>query len=58
LREKNIFRNLVIPGANRNLMPEHPTKPQILRDLERPSIYPFATLPIEDVERGLVLKQF
>lgn len=39
-------------------MPEYPTKSKRLRDFEKPSMYPFSTLPIDDVERGLVLKQF
>jgi len=39
-------------------MPNIPTKSERLRDLERPQIYPFQTLPIDDLERSLVLKQF
>jgi hypothetical protein len=29
-----------------------------LRDQERAAVYPFATLPVDDVERGLIMKAF
>ena len=57
-REIQIVQNLVIPGAHRHLMPSIPTKSKRLREFEKPQMYPFCTLPIEDVERGLVQKQF
>lgn len=58
LRERNALENLVLPGINRHLMPPVPTKSQRLRDAEKPQLYPFCTLPIEDVERSLILKAF
>ena len=58
VREKQIYKNLLVPGADRNMMPSVPTKSIRMRDMEKPQMYPFCTLPVEDVERGLVLKQF
>ena len=37
-------------------MPPVPEKSERLRNAERPEIYPFCSLPIEDVERGLKLQ--
>jgi hypothetical protein len=39
-------------------MPPVPAKSERLRDLERVGVYPFATLPIDEVERGLIMKAF
>ena len=39
-------------------MPPVALKSQRLRDQERASVYPFATLSVEEVERGLVMKAF
>jgi hypothetical protein len=36
LKEKNIYRNLIIPGAERQLMPQVPSKSDRLRELEKP----------------------
>ena len=58
-RLKHTLENLVLPGiSSRHLMPQVPLKSERLRDLERPGIYPFGTLPIEEMERGLIMKAF
>ena len=46
-----------LPGKDRNLMPAIPAKSKRSRDSEVPGFYPFCTLPIEDAERMLKLKQ-
>ena len=58
LREKRIFENLVLPGLNRHLMPQVPSKSERIREAEKPALYPFSTLPIEDAERALILRTF
>ena len=56
---KQALENLVLPGiSGRHLMPPVPAKSERLRDLERVGVYPFATLPIDEVERGLIMKSF
>jgi hypothetical protein len=55
-REKAAARNLVLPGCNRFMMPDVPSKSQRLRNFENPRFYPFSTLPIEDAERTMQLK--
>ena len=57
-REKEAARNLVLPGCDRHLMPEVPTKSQRLRDYENVQFYPFSTLPVEDAERTMQLRAF
>ena len=57
-REKNAARNLVLPGCNRFMMPDVPSKSLRLRNFENPQFYPFSTLPIEDAERTMQLKAF
>ncbi len=58
-RTKKALDNLVLPGiSQRHLMPPVPAKSQRLRDQERAAVYPFATLPIDDLERGLIMKAF
>lgn len=57
-REKEAARNLVLPGCNRFMMPDVPTKSKRLRDFENPQFYPFSTLPVEDAERTMQLKAF
>lgn len=58
-RSKHAVENLVLPGiSQRHLMPQVPLKSQRLRDMEKPALYPFATLPVDEVERGLVMKAF
>ena len=54
--EEEMVRNFLVPGAGRTFMPPVPEKSKRLRDAERPDIYPFCSLPIEDVERGLKLQ--
>jgi hypothetical protein len=58
LKEKSALENLVLPGINRHMMPPVPTKSKRIRDAERPQVYPFCILPVEDVERGIILKSF
>ena len=58
-KTKQALENLVLPGVSqRHLMPPVPAKSERLRDLERVGVYPFATLPIDEVERGLIMKAF
>jgi hypothetical protein len=57
-REKDAARNLVLPGCNRFMMPDVPSKSVRLRNYENPQFYPFSTLPIEDAERTMQLKAF
>lgn len=57
-REREVLKNLNLPGKERYLMPAIPTKSQRQRDSENPGFYPFCTLPITDAERMLLLKQF
>ena len=57
-REREVLKNLNLPGKERYLMPAIPTKSQRTRDAENPGFYPFCTLPITDAERMLLLKQF
>lgn len=56
-REKNAAVNLLLPGKERYMMPAVPNKSKRLRDFENPQFYPFSTLPIEDAERTMQLKQ-
>jgi hypothetical protein len=58
LREKNIIKNLLIPGKNRYLMPDIPSKSSRLREAEKPAIYPFSTLPVDDSERAQIMRAF
>ena len=57
-REKNAARGLVLPGCARHAMPEVPSKSERLRNIENPQFYPFSTLPIEDAERMMQLRDF
>ena len=57
-REREVLKNLNLPGKDRHLMPAIPTKSGRVRDAENPGFYPFCTLPITDAERMLLLKQF
>lgn len=57
-REKDVMKNLHLPGKERHLMPKVPTKSERTRNSENPAFYPFCTLPHEDAERMLMLKQF
>jgi len=56
-REKEAGRCIVLPGKDRTMMPPYAQKSKRLRDFENPQFYPFSTLPIEDAERTLQLKQ-
>ena len=56
--ERQMLANLNLPGKDRNLMPPIPTKSQRAREFENPGFYPFCTLPVNDAERMLLLKQF
>ena len=57
-RERNIFKNLLIPGKDRYMMPTVPSKSERLRNSEKPGLYPFCTLPVDDVERALIMRTF
>lgn len=57
-REREVLKNLNLPGKDRYLMPAISTKSKRTRDSENPGFYPFCTLPITDAERMLLLKQF
>ena len=57
-REKEAAKHLVLPGCNRFMMPDVPSKSERLRKFENPQFYPFSTLPIEDAERTMQLKAF
>jgi hypothetical protein len=54
--ESEILENIRIPGLNRANMPSIPEKSKLIRSFERPDMYPFLTLPVEELERGLMLK--
>ena len=38
-------------------MPAVPQKSSLLREAEKPEVYPFCTLPIEAMERGMIISQ-
>jgi len=53
------YRSMRMPGGtDRNDMPSIPEKSERIRRQERPQIYPFSTIPVEELERGMILKQF
>lgn len=54
--ELDILQNIKLPGIQRTLMPPVPEKSKRLWDFEKTRIYPFATLPIDELERGLVFE--
>ena len=56
--EHIITQSLVVPGIRRFLMPAIPSKSFSLRDAERPVIYPFSSLPFDELERNLILTEF
>ena len=56
--EHEVTRELVVPGIRRFQMPVIPGKSLSLREAERPVIYPFSSLPFEELERNLVLTEF
>ena len=56
-REAEVLSNFNLPGKDRHLMPAIPAKSKRSRNAENPSFYPFCTLPIQDAERMLLLKQ-
>ncbi len=58
MREREVLKNLNLPGKERYLMPAIATKCKRTRMAENPGFYPFCTLPITDAERMLLLKQF
>jgi hypothetical protein len=58
-RARAVLQNLVLPGiSQRHLMPPVSLKSERIRDMESANVYPFATLPVEEVERGLIMKAF
>lgn len=54
-KEIRILENLLVPGFKRHLMPAVPEKTQEIRRAEKAEIYPFSTMAIEELERGLML---
>jgi len=54
--ESEILKHLKIPGVQRTGMPQVPEKSEWLRNFEKTRIYPFSTLPIEELERGLLFE--
>ena len=57
-RQKAAAQHARLPGVERHMMPPVAQKSKRLRDLENPQFYPFSTLPIEDGERMLQLREF
>lgn len=56
--QHEVTKELVVPGIRRFQMPAIPGKSLSLREAERPVIYPFSSLPFEELERNLVLTEF
>jgi len=54
--EAGIYSYLRIPGVDRTNMPFYPEKSKIKRDAEKPEVYPFCTIPVEEFERAMLLK--
>lgn len=54
--EKSIFSYLRTPGIERCEMPSVSEKSKLKREAESPEIYPFATVPVEELERAMMLK--
>lgn len=54
--EHGIFSYLRVPGYKRTNMPNYPEKSELKRNAERPEVYPFCTVPIEELERAMLLK--
>jgi hypothetical protein len=54
--ERAVLEVLKSPGVERYEMPNVPEKSQLRRDAEMPEMYPFATIPVEELERALMLK--
>lgn len=57
-REQRIFANLRVPGKNRDMMPSIADKSKRRRDADNPAFYPFCTLPQDEAERMLELRDF
>ena len=54
--ESNILNNLRTPGIDRTNMPSVSEKSRLRGEAEIPELYPFSTIPIEELERALMLK--
>ena len=54
--EKSIFDYLRTPGVGRCEMPSVSEKSQLRRNAEIPEMYPFSTVPVEELERAMLLK--
>lgn len=54
--EKGIFNYLKTPGIDRTGIPNYPEKSLLKRSAEKPEMYPFATIPVDELERAMILK--
>lgn len=54
--ESSILSYLKTPGIDRTGMPSVSEKSRLRREAETPELYPFSTIPIEELERALMLK--
>lgn len=54
--ESGIFNYLKTPGVSRANMPNYPEKSELKRLSEKPEIYPFSTIPVEEFERAMLLR--
>ena len=54
--EAEILKHYKIPGIWWTGMPSVPEKSEWMRNYEKTWIYPFSTLPIEELERGLIFE--
>jgi len=54
--EGGIFEYLKTPGVDRTSMPNFAEKSSLKRVAEMPEIYPFSTIPVEELERAMLLK--
>ncbi|EGR30654.1 hypothetical protein IMG5_126590 [Ichthyophthirius multifiliis] len=58
IREKNLLKNLVFPGLDRQNMPEIPEKSIDLRNAEKALIYPFISCDVSEFERRQTICKF
>ncbi|EGR34511.1 hypothetical protein IMG5_009200 [Ichthyophthirius multifiliis] len=51
IREKSLFKNILLPGVNRFQMPQQPTKNEPQRKAEKTQLYSFITSDVIEFER-------
>lgn len=56
--EREILKNLILPGTNRVGMPQNPIKSNPQRKAEINEITTFSTIGSEQIQRALILKEF